>query len=355
MTDIEFVGDAHAAMQLHRLLADQARRLQDVGLGGGDAAAAFGGVIRVGTHGGQRGHGAGLLGGDHHVGHAVLQGLELADRRAELLARLEVFERDFVERGHDADGFGAERGVGVIDGALDQRQGAAGGADQGLGCDLHAVEAEVRGARAVLGRVASQAEAGRPGVDQEQREAEAFARRNDELACRWRGEHHRLGAVELPAAAGRRGFGGDVVEGVAAAGFKVGEGEHQFAAGDGGQQGLLLRGAAGITNQASAEHDAGQVGFERQAATEHFHHQHAVDGVAIETAEVLGEGQGEDAEFGEGGPGGAIEAVRRLGHGAAVFEAVVAGIEAAQGVLQGDLFFRVVEVHGVRVRGSFAK
>jgi hypothetical protein len=81
-----------------------------------------------------------------------------------------------------------------------------------------------------------------------------------------------------------------VVEGVAAAGFKVGEGQHQFAAGDGGQQGLLLRGAAGIANQAAAEYDTGQVGFERQAAAEHFHDQHAVDGAAVKPAEVLGEG-----------------------------------------------------------------
>jgi hypothetical protein len=183
VADVEFVGDAHAAMKLHRLLADEACRLQDVGLGRGDAAAAFGGIRRIGAHGGQRRHGAGLLGGDHHVGHAVLQGLELADRRAELLARLQVVERDFVERGHDADGFGAERGVGVIDGALDQRQGAAGGADQGLGADLHCVEAEVRGARAVLGRVAAQAQSGRLGVDQEEREARAVLRGNNEFMC----------------------------------------------------------------------------------------------------------------------------------------------------------------------------
>jgi hypothetical protein len=70
----------------------------------------------------------------------VLQGLELADRHAELLARLEVLEGDFVERRHDADGLGAERGIGVVDRALDERQGAAGGSDQGLGADLHAVK-----------------------------------------------------------------------------------------------------------------------------------------------------------------------------------------------------------------------
>jgi hypothetical protein len=230
VADIEFVGDAHATMQLHRLLADQARRLQHIGLGGGDGAAAFVGIGVVGTHGGQDRHGAGLLGGDHHVGHAVLQGLELADRHAELLARLEVFEGDFVERGHDADGFGTERCVGLVDGALDQRQGATGRSEQGFGADLDGRN----GCRRHVRRPGSGSCAGgRPGALASTRNSErpdAVARRHDEPVGGGGGEDHGLAAVQCPAGMIGGGRGGDLVEGVAASRLEMGQGQHQFAA-----------------------------------------------------------------------------------------------------------------------------
>ena len=49
------------------------------------------GVFHLGR--GQDGHGAGLLGDDDHLDHAVLQHLVGADGLTELLARFQVFQR----------------------------------------------------------------------------------------------------------------------------------------------------------------------------------------------------------------------------------------------------------------------
>ena len=100
----QFVGHAHAAVQLHRLLADEARGLADPRLGRRHRAAAFGRRRRTPacTAASSR-HRAGLLELHEHVGHAVLQRLEFADRHAELLARLQVLERGRDQRVHRAD------------------------------------------------------------------------------------------------------------------------------------------------------------------------------------------------------------------------------------------------------------
>ena len=89
-----------------------------------------------------------------------------------------------------------------------------------------------------------------------------------------------------------RGEGGDVVQGIAVAGLVMGQRQLQFAAGDGRNQRLLLRRAAGVAQQAAAEDDGGEVGFERQAAAEHLHHQHDVDAIAAQAAVILAAGQG---------------------------------------------------------------
>ena len=254
--DIEFIHDAHAAVQLHRLLADEARRLRDVGLGGSHRTTARCCVRRVGTDCRQCRHRTGLFGRDHHVRHAVLQCLELANRLAELLARLEVFQRDFVQGRHDADGFGAERGIGVVDAAFDARKRVAGSTHQRVGADLHAGHFDVGGAGAVLRRIAAQREAGRTGVDQEQRQTLTVAGRHQKLVGRRCAQYHGLGAVELPAIAIGRGGGGDPVECVTAPGFMVGQRQHHFAAGDRRQQGFFLRLAAGIADHPTAEDHA---------------------------------------------------------------------------------------------------
>jgi hypothetical protein len=85
---------------------------------------------------------------------------------------------------------------------------------------------------------------------------------------------------------------------VAAPAFVVGQRQHQFAAGDGGQQASFCA-ALPASRIRPPQTPRWGVGLEHQAAAEAFHHQHAVDGVAVQPAEILGEGQGEQAEVGE--------------------------------------------------------
>ena len=150
MPGLAFLGHADAAVQLDRLLPDEARALVDLHLGGGDRAAALGGVGLAAHHRCIEGHAARLLDGDQHVHRTVLQRLEAADRDAELLAHLQVLDGDLVHPLHRADRFGAQRGRGGVDGVFDQRQRGALGAEQGVGTHAHRLEADVGGALVVL-------------------------------------------------------------------------------------------------------------------------------------------------------------------------------------------------------------
>ena len=150
MPDGIFVGHADAAMQLDRLLPDMAAGAADLHLGGGDRLAALDRVF-LGCHdGGEHRHAAGLLHRHQHIDGAVLQHLERADRAAELLAGLQVFQRQVLHRLHRADRLGAQRGDGFVDDVLDQRQGVV--ADQVVGADADVGQGQFRGALAVLGR-----------------------------------------------------------------------------------------------------------------------------------------------------------------------------------------------------------
>ena len=114
MTRRIFIGEAHAAVQLHRLLADKARLLADQRLGRRRQPRALGWLGVGGPGRSERGDGIGLLFRDVHVGQTVLDGLKAADRHAELFARLDVIERVGIQRANDADGLAAQRNIGQI-------------------------------------------------------------------------------------------------------------------------------------------------------------------------------------------------------------------------------------------------
>ena len=120
VADLGLHGHADAAMQLDRLLADELAGLADLHLGSGDRGRALLGAVEIGRHGREHRHAAGLLDGDEHVGGAVLQGLEAADRHAELLSGLEILDRALQRFIHRANRFRAHRGAGLIHHALDQ-------------------------------------------------------------------------------------------------------------------------------------------------------------------------------------------------------------------------------------------
>ena len=153
----QFVGHAHAAVQLDRLLADELHRLADPELGGRHRAPALVGVARRQLDGGQQGHRARLLEVDEHVGHAVLQRLEFADRRAELGARLQVFEGGGEDRFHHAERFGAQQAGAVVGRRVEDVPAGARRADQRRCRRAHIVERDVGGALAVERAVAGDA------------------------------------------------------------------------------------------------------------------------------------------------------------------------------------------------------
>ena len=63
-------------------------------------------------------HAARQLDLDTHIGSAALEGLKRANRNAELLALLQIVERDFTGAIHDADCFGTYCGDCLIDDPL---------------------------------------------------------------------------------------------------------------------------------------------------------------------------------------------------------------------------------------------
>ena len=89
----------------------------------------------------------------------MLQDLEVGDGLAELLALLGVGDGRLVEDLEAADGFGAERGDGVVDDLLDQRQAAIDLADHGVGADGDVLEIDFRRAQAIDGGIVARGDA----------------------------------------------------------------------------------------------------------------------------------------------------------------------------------------------------
>ena len=171
VADRELVGDAHAAVHLHRALAAELARLADLHLGARCRLAAHDGILVVDLERRHQGHRAGFLGVGEAVDHAVLQHLELADRHAELLAGLDVFQGRGVDRIHATRGLGTERHDGAVDRVLDHREGAVDLAQHSVGADRDLVEGGFRGAQRVLGRIVAARDALGLGIDEEERQA----------------------------------------------------------------------------------------------------------------------------------------------------------------------------------------
>ena len=138
-----------------------------------------------------------------------------------------------------------------------------------------------------------------------------------------------------------------MIEFVARVGLVVRERHAQFAAPDCGKQSLLLGLAAGVTDEAPAQHDRGEIGFQHQARSKCFHHDHSVDRGAVQTAERLGKGQSEHAELSVLAPRVRAVALRRTHKLAARLEIVLLPDESPQRILQGGLLFAEFEIHGL--------
>src|SRR5690606_29836926 len=104
-------GDA--TMQLDRLLGDSAGSTVDDELGSSELGRTLVVVFVIGQAGSQDSHGGGALQLADHIDHAVLQNLELADRLAELLARLQVIRGQSTGGAHGADRFATQSSDGA--------------------------------------------------------------------------------------------------------------------------------------------------------------------------------------------------------------------------------------------------
>src|SRR5262249_10452893 len=175
--DLVLHGHADATVQLDRLLADEPPGAADLHLGGGDGLAPFQNIGIVRRHPREQADAARLLERNQDVGGAVLQHLESADRHAELLAGLEIFDRELVHRRHRADRLGGERGSRRVHHLRDQLPRVPRLADHGIGTDAHARKRHLGGAQAVDRRIRAARDARSTGVHHKQSEARAVALR----------------------------------------------------------------------------------------------------------------------------------------------------------------------------------
>ena len=92
VTDCVLHGHADTAMQLNRLLTNEAGGAPDFDFHRAHLAPARYRILVAGHHRSQHGHRTRAFDRHHHVGGAVLQGLEGADGAPELLAGAQVIE-----------------------------------------------------------------------------------------------------------------------------------------------------------------------------------------------------------------------------------------------------------------------
>ena len=185
---------------------------------GGDRVAARLCVLETHLHRGEVRHRADLLDAHQHVGDPVLQRLELADRHAELLARLQILVGGLGQRFDDAQRFRAERRTGKLDRAL-EHGGAAGSIGQHRGLRNHdTVERDFRGTQAIDRGVVESAQARRIAIDHEQRDAArvryiaGHPGTDDQVIRLGAVQHHRLASRQLVAIAVHGCRGGDMIE-----------------------------------------------------------------------------------------------------------------------------------------------
>src|SRR6266508_1759997 len=121
----------------------------------------------------------------------MLQRLEAAERTAELLAHLEVFDGHVQARRHRADRLGGERHDREVRDAFEDIDRAAGLSDRVLRAHAYAVEADVRRAHAIHRAVAPARYTRRARIDEPQADAVAIGA----LAVHARAHQQLIGEV----------------------------------------------------------------------------------------------------------------------------------------------------------------
>ena len=104
-------------------------------------------------------------------------------------------------------------------------------------------------------------------------------------------QHDAFRAVQDPGGAGLARGRGHVGQVVARLALDMGEGELQLARRDLRHQRAALGARCGAAQQAAAQDDGGEIGFQHQAAAEGFHDQGGFNRAATEAAEVSSNGR----------------------------------------------------------------
>ena len=347
MADGQFHRDADPAVGLHRALPGDLEPARDLGLDQADRGLAFGGgdVKPQGAHQRHRGD---LLRLDQHVGHAVLERLELADGLAELLALLGIVHRAFEQLAGNAGPFGADRDGGFIDDPLDQVDPAG---QQRIAGDGAVFEVDFRRAEAVNRGVIAARNAGAVRIDQEQLDALALppaaagAGRDEQVRGPRRGIDAGLVAIEDEARAVGLGSGGDVGQVVAALRLGIGKGDGGIARDDAGDHRIGHRAAHGL-ERAAADHDGLEPGFDRDDLAQFLHHDHVLDRAAAHAAVFLGKGGAGQAQLArQRFPDAGIAPFGAGQHLLAGFEVIRVSQKARERIAQHVLGFGVAQIH----------
>ncbi|MNM81729.1 hypothetical protein D3C81_937400 [compost metagenome] len=286
-----------------------------------------------------------------YVHHAVLQGLERADRHAELLAFPGVGNGVGEHLLHHADRLGAQRQHGFVEYRFEQLQALVLLADQYGNRHANVVEPDFRGPPAIDGGVILGADAGAVPVHQQQADAVAVAafavgaHTHQQVGRPRRAEHHGLVAAHYVSVAIAPRAGLDVVQAMPAAGLALRPGDAHIAGHDGGDY-PLGQFTAGTLEQPAADHHGGQVGLQHEGAAEGLHDDLVLDHAAAKPTERLGECGGENAQLaGERLPAFGAPALRRSHGRHAPVEAVLLVQIAREHVAQHLLLIAELEIH----------
>ena len=274
MADDQLVGHAHAAVQLHRALADRPAGPRHRHLGRGHRLLALrGGAVDLRQRcADQR---IGLQQRHVHVGESVLYDLEARDRHLELVALAHIVQRVAQQALHHADALGASGQQRFIADFGDQRQQVGPGlAQQSL--DRGGIETQLGRPTAVGQPQVAPADAWRVGPDQRKpQHTGAVARTHQPMRRIGRCAHHRL----APAQHGGTGLAAQRAAHLRQIVPRLGldRREHRsHRAVDHTAQQLARQLAWQALQQPSAQHQAGQVGLGQQGLAQRLHDQHVI-------------------------------------------------------------------------------
>src|SRR3981189_164266 len=173
MAYVKFVGRAHAAVESPLLVCDEPAGITDLRLGARSEPGETG-FIRSEAEAEMLHQRERFLMRDENVDHPALQYVEGADRRAELLSSLGVFQRRGVQFGHRADRLRTERADGAVTAGFPCGPPPPLRSQQVVGWDLHVHQCDLGCATAVDRLEALQVKIGRMAIDHKEANAAAI-------------------------------------------------------------------------------------------------------------------------------------------------------------------------------------